>query len=93
MCELVDLFPDVSDPGVARPSSDHHDCVDWDLVEVHCHRSSGANGMCAEVSFLQAEVVPSDGLGSTIYAVDDVLRGDVLDSAVPPDCGHGRVVI
>jgi hypothetical protein len=27
--ELLDLFSDVAEECVARPSSEHHDCMDW----------------------------------------------------------------
>ena len=27
--ELLDLFSDVAEESVARPSSEHHDCMDW----------------------------------------------------------------
>lgn len=48
--ELVDLLSDVCEECVARPTTDEHDSVDGDFIEVHGHRSSGSDGVCAELS-------------------------------------------
>ena len=38
--KLLDLFADVSQEGLAGPSSDQHDCEDWAFAQVHGHSCS-----------------------------------------------------
>jgi hypothetical protein len=33
--------------------------VDGDFIEVHCHRSTGSDGMCAKVTLLDSQLVPA----------------------------------
>ena len=51
--ELVDLFSDVAEPRVARPTTNKHDGVDWYLVEIHCHCCARADGMRSDVPFFR----------------------------------------
>ena len=50
--ELLDLLANVSQKGVAGPSPQHHNSVNWDLPQVHGHRGPGADRVSSNLSFL-----------------------------------------
>jgi hypothetical protein len=57
--ELFDLFPDVPQEGVARPSADEHDAVDQDSGEVHLHCCARSQGVCPDFVWFEAETSAS----------------------------------
>jgi len=58
--ELFDLFPDVPQECVARPSADEHDGVDRDSGEVHLHCCAGSQGVCPDFKWFEAETSASN---------------------------------
>ena len=60
MTELFHLPSNVSKESIARPSPNDHDSIDGNIVQVHGHRCSAADGVCTDVVYLEAKPIFAD---------------------------------
>ena len=60
VAELFHLTTYVSKKSVTRPSSNDHDSIDGNIVQVHGHRCSAADGVCTDVSYLESKPIFAD---------------------------------
>ena len=56
------MLTNVTEEGIAGPSAQEHDCVDWNMVEIHGHGSGGATGVQSDDFRGDAEAVEVNGL-------------------------------
>ena len=64
MGELLNLFSDVLEEGVARPSTDKHNHINWDLSQVHLHGGSGTEGVRSDFGCRETKLIGSDSRDS-----------------------------
>ena len=72
-----DLLVNVGFEGVGLPTPHLLDGEDVASREVHCHCSSGAEGVAADVRGFVAMSVEMDGFGGSFDGGVDVVRGDL----------------
>ena len=73
LAELHDLFADVSQKGITRPTSYEHDGEYGTFAEIHCHGHAQSNQVRSNFVFCDAESVLSDCFHSISECVDEVL--------------------
>eukprot|EP00978_Attheya_sp_CCMP212_P015707 scaffold40616_cov59-Attheya_sp.AAC.1 len=81
VAEHLDLFSDVSEERVARPTPDDHNGVDRDMGEVHCHSRAGPEGVSAHVLGFETEFGFAQNRGCGTNAHADVVAGEGGESA------------
>ena len=49
VAELLNLFADIAEKGIARPLTDDHDGINGYVVEIHCHCCTTADEVSANI--------------------------------------------
>ena len=60
VAELFHLTTYVSKESIARPPPNNHDSIDGNIVQVHVHRCSTADGVCTDVFYVEAKPIFAD---------------------------------
>ena len=80
--ELLDLFSNISQEGVAQPVTDHHDEEEWAAAREHCHGHSQANLVGSYCLPIDVEYVFPDQHNCVPQCIGDLCGSDVVGSIV-----------
>jgi hypothetical protein len=93
MLESFDLFLNVAQKGVAGPATNHHDEKHGKSTKEHCHRSTQADRVHANLVDGNVEGVLSNCQDGILQHILDLPGSDVFDAVVLSDGGDWGVVV